>query len=133
MSRFTHGLARFACPLLVLGTLACGGGRHLQSVTVSPATARSQASFTATGVFSMQPSPVQLTSKDVRWCAGAANGTCDGNVNPGATIDQDGHAECVSGFSGTVTILAGTASSMMPMPDGGAQLMIFGSAQLTCP
>ena len=131
-----RGLALFAFTLaLVLGTSACGsGGRQLQSVTISPTTARSQAAFTATGAFSKPPSPVPLTSKDVMWCAGTASGACAGNINPGATVDQNGRAQCVPGFAGTATILAGTAApSMMPMPDTGPQLNVFGAAQLACP
>jgi hypothetical protein len=75
---------------------------------------------------------VQLTSKDVTWCTGSNSGMCVGNINPGATVDQNGLAQCVPGFTGKATILAGTGSSSMN-PDGGSQLKIFGAAHLTCP
>jgi hypothetical protein len=57
---------------------------------------------------------------------------CAGNVNPGATVDQNGVAQCNLNFSGTVTILAGKAMPAMN-PDGGSQMTLFGSAQLMCP
>jgi hypothetical protein len=76
---------------------------------------------------------VQLTSNDVTWCVGSNRGMCVGNINPGATVDQNGLAQCVPGFAGTATVLAGTGSSSKMNPDGGSQLKIFGAAQLTCP
>jgi hypothetical protein len=126
-------------PLVALGTAGCGSSRQLQSVTLSPASAdaqnfpNGQVSFTATGTFSKNPSPVQLTGKDVTWCAGSSGGLCVGNINPGITVDQNGLAQCVPGFTRTVMILAGTKSSSVMNPDGGSQLKIFGAAQLTCP
>jgi hypothetical protein len=128
-------------PLLLLAALAfsaCGSSRHLQSVSLSPAAADAQSfpngqvPFKAAGTFSKPPSPVQLTGQDVTWCVGASGGGCAGNINPGATVDQNGLAQCNSGFAGTVTILAGQGTTMV-MPDVGAQLKIFGTAQLTCP
>lgn len=126
-------------PVVSLGTAGCGSSRQLQSVTLSPASAdaqnfpNGQVSFTATGTFSKKPSPLQLTGKDVTWCAGSSSGMCVGNINPGITVDQNGLAQCVPGFTGTVTILAGTKSFSMMNTDGGSQLKIFGTAQLTCP
>jgi hypothetical protein len=119
-------------------TLGCGSSRTLQSVSISPATANAQnfpngkVSFTATGTFSKPPSPQKLTPQDVTWCAGTTMGACAGNINPGATVDQNGVAQCVQNFTGTATIMAGKAMPSMN-PDGGAQMTIFGSAQLTCP
>ena len=129
------------CILLLagLGVVGCGSGRQLQSVTLSPASAdaknfpNGQVPFTATGTYSQAPSPAPLSSPDVIWCSGSATGQCVGNVNPGAFVDHNGLAQCVSNFAGTVTILAGTPSSGMGIPDTGMQLKIFGSAQLTCP
>jgi len=89
-------------PLLILSLAAwsCGGGRHLQSVTLQPSVATAQngkAQFSATGNFSAPPSPVTLTSKDVTWCAGglvspsnASPSGCAGFVIPFATVDQNG-------------------------------------------
>ena len=134
MTRFGSGLV-FVLPLIALGIVGCGSGRQLQSVTLNPELADAQSfpggqvSFTATGAFSKPPSPVRLTSKDVTWCAGSNSG----NINPGVTVDQNGLAQCVPGFTGTATVLAGAGSSSMMNPDGGSQLKIFGAAQLTCP
>jgi hypothetical protein len=133
--------AKPLCLFTLLAAFGCGG-RHLQSVTLSPATADAknfpsgQVTFTATGVFSDSSTPVQLTSKDVLWCMGgigSTTGQCVGNANPGATLDQNGVAQCLPGFTGTTTVLAGTESSSPSMPDSGPKLKIFGSAQLTCP
>jgi hypothetical protein len=125
--------------LWLLALSACGSGRQLQTVSIAPATADAQNSpsgqvpFVATGTFSDPPSPVTLTSNDVLWCVGSSDGSCVGNINPGATVDQTGLAQCNFGFVGTATILAGTPSSVMMNPDEGSQLKIFGSAKLTCP
>jgi len=130
------------CRLLLLAPLvlsACGNDRQLRSVALSPAAADAhsfpggQVPFVATGTFSDSPSPVTLTSKDVLWCIGGSDGSCVGNINPGATVDQTGIAQCNAGFVGTATVLAGKASSMVVMPDTGSQLKVFGSAKLTCP
>ncbi len=132
-------LRRSAALLSLLAIAGCGGNRQLQSVSLNPASAdarnfpNGQVSFIATGTFSMPPSPVNLTSKDVFWCVGSSNGDCVGNVNPGANLDQNGAAQCNPGFVGTATILAGTQSSVMVNPDRGPQLKVFGAAQLTCP
>jgi hypothetical protein len=139
VSRFGSWLLFLLLPLTTLGIVGCGSSRQLQSVTLSPAWADAQnfpsgqVSFTATGTFSKKPSPLKLTSKDVTWCAGSSSGMCVGNINPGITVDQNGLAQCVPGFAGTVTILAGAESSSMMNPDGGSQLKIFGAAHLTCP
>lgn len=129
------------CFLLLIGWLAtpgCGSSRQLQSVTLNPAKAdaqnfpNGQVPFTAIGTFNKPPSPVQLTSQDVAWCVGTSNGMCAGNIATGASVDANGAAQCRSGFSGTVTILAG--KGMPPaLPDGGSQFNVFGTAQLTCP
>src|ERR1700674_2249984 len=113
MTRFGSCLFFLVSPLIALGIVGCGSSRQLQSVTLSPASADSrnfpngQVSFTATGAFSKKPSPVQLTSKDVTWCVGSSSGMCVGNINPGVTVDQNGLAQCLPGFTGTATILAG--------------------------
>ena len=118
--------------LLAIATflLACGDNRSLQSVSLSPAAATSQAQFTATGVYNKMPTSVDITSSTT-WCIGSANGVCDGNVIAGATVNA-GMAQCQSGFTGTITVLAGQAGPM-GNPDGGNQLKPFGSAQLSCP
>lgn len=95
-------------------------------VAVSPANADAQnfpggiVPFSAMGV------------SNPTWCIGTASGMCNGNIATVATIDASGHAQCLSGMSGTVTVLAGTAGRVT-IPDSGFQLSPFGSAQLTCP
>ncbi len=106
--------------------------------TISPATADAQnfpggqVQFTATGTFSGSSKQIQL--KNTTWCVGSSSGMCNGNIASAATIDGNGLAQCTGGLvaGGTVTILAGTGHSM-GNPDGGAQLDVFGTAQLTCP
>lgn len=138
MPRFNICFCRFLV-LAALGFSACGSGRQLRSVSLSPPVADAQSfpggkvPFVATGIFNNSPTPVTLTSKDVMWCMGASDGSCVGNINPGATVDQTGMAQCNPGFVGTATILAGKPSSVMGMPDTGSQLKVFGSAKLTCP
>ena len=125
--------------IAVLAMSGCGASRQLQSVTLNPASADAQSfpggqvPFVATGTFSKPPSPSNLTSKDVQWCVGDSVGACVGNINPGATVDQNGVAQCNPGFAGTATIRAGTLSNVMVNPDEGPQLKVFGSAELTCP
>ncbi len=110
--------------------LACGNSRKLQSVSVSPAAATSQAQFTATGVYNQMPTSVDITGTTT-WCIGSASGMCVGNIIAGATVNA-GMAQCLSGFTGPVTVLAGQAGPM-GNPDGGNQLKPFGTAQFTCP
>jgi len=137
----SHSARSSACSVLLVMSLlsfGCGSGRQLESVTLSPATAdaqnfaNGQVPFSAAGKFSKPPSPQPLTGNDVTWCVGSSSGDCAGNINPGATIDPNGLAQCVPGFSGTATILAGKAMPVMT-PDVGSRMSIFGAAQLTCP
>lgn len=90
--------------LLVLATVTCGNNRQLQTVTLSPIAAdahnfpNGQVNFAATGNFSKQPSPVQLTSKDAGWCVGTSGGAYASNITTGASVDQNGVAQCVPGI-----------------------------------
>jgi len=127
--------------LLLVVAAACGcgsSGRKLESIAVSPATADAQdfpsgeVQFTATGTYSSSPSTAPLDSTQVTWCVGSSDGTCAGLVNPGAAVDANGLAHCNSGFTGTVTILAGVPGQA-GNPDAGVPLAPFGAAQLTCP
>ena len=132
-----------ALSLLSIAALSCGGGRHLESVTLQPSVATAQngqAQFTATGKFSQPPSPVTLTSKDVTWCTGeltsapnASPNSCVGNVAPFATVDQNGLASCGPATHGSGYILAGAQQTMSMNPDAGSQFKVFGYATLTCP
>jgi hypothetical protein len=122
-------------PPALLGTaivlLACGGnGRSLQSVSVSPATATSQAQFTALGVYNLMPTSVNITGSTT-WCIGSPGGMCAADIAIEASVTA-GLAQCASGFTGTLTVLAGQAASM-PGINQGFQLKPFGAAQLMCP
>jgi hypothetical protein len=124
--------------VIVLGSVACGGGRELVGINVSPGSADAQNSggqvqFTAMGTFSQSPKSEQLGSSDVGWCMGSNDGTCNGNISSGATVDSNGLAQCQPNFQGTATVLAGKAKSTQVNPDGPYPLRIFGMAQLTCP
>ena len=136
---------RFAGALLLLSMagLSCGGGRHLESVTLLPSVATAQNGqfqFTATGTFSEPPSPASLTSNDVTWCTGpvasspSANpNSCIGFIIPFATVDQNGLATCNSHSPGTGYIVAGAQPIASKMPDEGSQFKVSGYATLTCP
>jgi hypothetical protein len=138
MTRSSFLSAAVALLTIALASTGCGSSRTLQSVTLTPASAdaknypNGQVRLVATGTFSKPPSPSPLTSSDVLWCAGAA-GACAGNIMPNVTVDQNGVAQCRPGFVGTATVLAGTKSTAMTMPDGGPQLKVFGAAQISCP
>ena len=142
MMQFGSRLQLSILVALILITFGCGSSRTLQSVSVMPAVANAQnftngqVPFTATGIFSKPPSPQKLTSQDVTWCVGVAEGACPGNIAVGATVDQNGVASCLanapSSLPKTWVVMAGKAKSSMN-PDGGSQMTIFGSAQLTCP
>ncbi len=134
-------------PLFLFAISACGSGRQLQSVSVSPASADAKnfsgghVQFTATGTFNRSPSPSPVTSPAILWCVGevvsGANptaGICSGNNAQFASVNQSGVAQCTSTPPGQVTtyILAGVPSK--PVGIGGGQpLRLYGSAQLTCP
>jgi hypothetical protein len=129
------------CSVLLLASLSsfgCGSSGQLRSVTVSPSAADArnfpsgQVPFSAMGTYGSSSMPQPLNNKDIVWCVGTNTGACAGNIIPGATVTPNGVAACVPTFSGTTTILAGKANPPMN-PDGGAQMTVFGAAQLTCP
>jgi hypothetical protein len=115
-----------------IALLACGGNNHpLQSVTVNPSAATgSQAQFTAIGAYNTMPTSVDITSTTT-WCISLSNGVCAADIAIQVTVIA-GLAQCATGFSGTVTILAGQPASH-PGINQGYQLQPFGAAQLTCP
>ena len=129
--------------LLSMAALSCGGGRHLESVTLQPSVATAQNGqfqFTATGTFSEPPSPASLTSKDVTWCTGAVTSSpsaspnsCVGFIIPFARVDQNGLATCNPQLHGTGYILAGAHPIASKIPDEGSQFKVSGYATLTCP
>lgn len=114
--------------------LACGSqsmGRGLQSVTISPTSAQSQAQFTATGFFNVPPSPVVPLS--VTW------GACYQNEpTTEVSVSNAGFAQCGAGASGTYTVWGFGMNSTGPVCNvinacGGGCGRVTGTAQLTCP
>jgi len=140
-SKFQRGLQHAALFFGALSIFGCGASsRQLVSVTISPSSADAinfpggQVQFVATGTYSRQPLTAQLTSADVTWCVGTSDGHCAGFIRTGATVNANGLAQCDSGFSGPLTILAGKPQSQQTLnPDLGVQLRVFGTAQMTCP
>lgn len=138
MTKFT-ALA-IACLFLsaILITLGCSSGmsstRTLQSIAVAPATAVASnpgghVQFTATGKYSMPPSPSKIVNGS--WCVGDNSG-CVGTTN--ITVDANGLAQCDPAFSGTMTIraIASGGGSGVTSPSDAA-VLISGTAELTCP
>ena len=113
-------------PLVAAAVLLVACGSNNSMIRVSPAMADAKnypggvVAFTASG------------ASKLTWCIGTMNGVCNGFIGSPAVIDSTGHAQCVQGQSGTVTVLAGTGAKV-GLPDVGEQLSQFGTAQLTCP
>jgi hypothetical protein len=123
---FTSVLIAISCVLL-----SCGGnGRVLQSVSVSPASATSQAQFTAIGTYNTMPATADITSTTT-WCVGQSNGLCDGDIAVRVQLVA-GAAKCLQGANGSFTILAGQSANM-PGINQGFTLKPYGAAQITCP
>lgn len=128
-------MTRLRVTLLVFtisGMVACAGdphNRHLLSVAVSPAAASAQdfpngqVPFTAVGSFDKSPSPETLNP--AVWDVFPTP-----NPPDAVSIDQNGVAQCKSGFIGTVTVRGGQFECG-PTPTSVCKL-IFGAAQLTC-
>ena len=118
-----------------LAMLGCGNSK-LSSVNLSPAVADAQnfpggqVQFAATGTYSNSSKVVPLTN--VTWCIGSTTGMCNGNIVTSASVNANGLAQCLPGATGTVTVIAGSGGRQSN-PDGGRQLTVFGTAQLTCP
>lgn len=112
-------------PVVVAVSILVACGQH-GPITISPVSADAMnfpggvVSFAASGV------------TNPTWCIGTTSGRCNGNIASAALIDSSGHARCLQGASGTVTVLAGMGVQR-GNPDQGEQLSAFGKAQLTCP
>jgi len=136
----SHIFFSVAALFVILTNLGCGSSnRHLQSITVSPATADAkdfsggQVQFSAMGNYSA--APMQGPIGSVQWCASSSAGVCTSTtVKPGVTISQAGLAQCDAGSMGTWTINANSPPTQAGNPGGeiGANFA-FGSATLTCP
>jgi hypothetical protein len=122
---------------LIASFLACGGGslteHRLLSVTVAPTTANAadfsngMVQFTATGTFDHAPSPATLNP--------ATWDLAPSSLYPAdaVAISASGIAQCRTGFSGTVTVRGGAiVCPQNPMVKAPC-VLVFGTAQLTCP
>ena len=111
-------------------------GRVLYSISVTPATAdaqnfaKGQVVFTATGSYSLAPSPAPLTFASPY----AGQFVVANPTNPPATIativstgNSTVTVQCASGESGTVPVVASASAN------NGTNTVITGSAELTCP
>ena len=126
----------FVIGLSLVGMLGCGGS-GLSSVSLSPSVAdaqnfpNGQVQFTAMGTYRGSSKVVPLTN--ITWCVGSATGACNGNIAAAAFVNGSGLAQCVQGAAGTVTVIAGSGGRTPSNPDQGAQLAVYGTAQITCP
>ena len=136
MERRTTLWIVIALSILILAMLGCGNSK-LTSVSLSPNVADAQnfpggqVQYAAMGTYSSSSKPVPLTN--VTWCIGSATGGCNGNIAAAAFVSGNGLAQCLTGAVGTVTVIAGSGGRPPSNPDGGYQLAVFGTAQLTCP
>jgi hypothetical protein len=132
----SKGLALLSVAILGLSLNGCGmnsmaPNRMLQSMTVSPAIADAARSpggkvqFKASGTFSQPPSP------DVVTFVAPYSGSWAVSNTDIATISQSGLAQCVSGASGTVNVIA--VASANSAPPGAMSIGVQGMAKLTCP
>jgi hypothetical protein len=135
MSCLHRFLAALILVLLPFGLLSSGSNnpsafRVLTSIAVSPLSAdiqnypSGQVPFTATGTFSLPPSPSPVPSTSPY----SGTFTVD-NAAIATIVSVDAGTatvECVSGASGTVNVIA-TASA-----NNGRGVMVSGSGQLVC-
>lgn len=111
-------------------------GRVLYSISVTPATAdaqnfpNGQVTFTASGSYSLAPSPAPLTLT----APYAGEFVVANPTNPPATIatvvttgNSTLTVECAPGATGTVAVVASASAN------NDTTTVITGSAQLTCP
>ncbi len=115
--------------VLLTSVLSCGGGKRLQSISISPTTANGQAQFVATGVYTdgsrVSPLPA-LWSEHNPWSMMA--------VANEIGVGSDGTVSCMSA-AGTfpVTATAPTDPITPVSKMGPTTPQVFGSATITCP
>ncbi len=125
--------------LLAIAMTSCGAtipnaGRVLLSIVVTPAYAdakdfQGQVVFTATGTFSVAPSPALVTFA-IPYTGGfvvAPNASDQVIASVVATGTATATVQCVAGMSGTVEVGA-TA-----LANNGTSTTVSGAAQITCP
>jgi hypothetical protein len=130
MRRLGPRIFLFSLILAAIMMLACGSStsapRTLQTVNVNPASAESQAQFTALGFYTPPyPAPVVLTAT---W------GACYQNApTTQVTVTSSGFAQCGSGASGTYTVFASKLTQCNAITACGGGCQVTGFATLTCP
>jgi len=128
--------ALFFALAVAVQTIACGSnanpnsGRVLISIAVTPVTAEAQnfsggkVTFTATGTFSLPPSPAPVTF------VAPYLGSFTIEDTSIATIVSTGTgtltAQCVPGVSGTTSVIAAASAN-------SGTVQVSAAAQLTCP
>lgn len=105
---------------------------NLQSITLAPTAADAQAyangavPFVATGHY-INP-PHSVTPQAANW------GACLQNApTTGATVNQEGVAQCAAGATGKYTVFADVGTECNVITQCGGGCTIVGTAQLTCP
>ena len=139
MFRFCPILATLALALLAALLIACGSSgnnnsfRLLTSIAVTPAQADAQSfpnglvTFTATGSFSLPPSPAPVTFTAPytgQFLVDNVSNVVVANVVSTGTGTVT--VQCVSGITGTVNVVASAASNNV---NG---VILTGSSQLMC-
>jgi hypothetical protein len=125
-------IASAAC-LISCSTANPNIGRVLTSINVTPATADAQTYpngvvFTATGTFSLPPSPVPVTFTAPYSGEFVVDNPASGAVaNVISTGTGTVTVQCVADASGMVAV---TASALA---NNGSSQVVSGSAELTCP
>jgi hypothetical protein len=133
-------LAALGPALLTIALTSCGStipnaGRVLLEIVVTPATAdaqtfaNGQVEFTATGTFSVAPSPAPVTFVAPYTGGFIVSPNTSNQVIANIVSTGPGTAtvQCVAGMSGTVEVGA-TASA-----NNGTSTIVSGIAQITCP
>jgi hypothetical protein len=131
-------LALFALIAVAACLISCSTanpniGRVLTSISVTPATAdaknsNGQVVFTATGTFSLPPSPAPVIFTAPYSGQFVVDNPVMGAVaNVIATGTGTVTVQCVAGESGTVAVTANASAN------NGSSQVVSGSAELTCP
>ena len=118
----------FSVTMLLLISAGCGSSssRQLQSMNISPTTASGQAQFVATGHYTQ--APLSMSPLPAFWAIYLPGG------ETGATITQDGVAQCEPGASKTFSVLAyAPADPTAPIKIPLTGKLVLGMAVLNCP
>lgn len=140
MDRFTTLIASVLLILAAVGMLSCGAsanpniGRVLTGITVTPSAFDAQSSsngqvvFTATGTFSLPPTPAPVTFIAPYAGQFVVDNPSNSTI---ATVVANGNGtvtvQCAAGATGNVFVVASAVAN------NGTNIVVTGSGQLTCP